>query len=82
MDTASNRDAALTFMREQHAPSPSYIRAGRDADFMEALHPEWSGTLPATLLLDADRRVTRMWVGEVDEADLERALRTLLPGGT
>ena len=82
MDTAANRDVALTFMTEQHAPSPSYIRVGRDADFIEALHPEWSGTLPATILFDSERTATRVWVGEVDQTELQRAIEAMLPGGT
>ena len=81
MDIASSRADALRFMIEQNAPSPSYIRMGRDADFIPAMHEEWSGTLPATILFDRSRRPQHVWVGEVPMDELERAIRRMLTEG-
>lgn len=80
----TRRAEALSFLREQGAPEPSYFKTGGDDAFIEALHPEWSGALPATLLLDRERRVVHFWPEPVDEAALrgpiEAHLRTARPG--
>lgn len=81
MDIAASRDDALRFMAEQHAPAPSHIRVGRDADFIPVMHGEWSGTLPATILFDESRRPQHIWVGEVPMDELERAVRQMLSEG-
>lgn len=81
MDISSSRADALRFMVEQHAPSPSYIRIGRDADFIPAMHDEWTGTLPATILFDRSRTPQHVWVGEVPLDELERAVQRMLSEG-
>ncbi|MEM6954878.1 MAG: TlpA disulfide reductase family protein [Myxococcota bacterium] len=78
MDIASARPAALSFLQELGAPSPAYVRSGRDADFIPAVHADWSGTLPATLLLDAERRPLGFWTGEAPLAELEAAIQRAL----
>lgn len=81
MDISSSRADALRFMKEQHAPSPSYIRIGRDADFIPAMHDDWSGTLPATILFDRARTPQHVWIGEVPMDELERAVQRMLSEG-
>lgn len=81
MDISGSRADALRFMMEQHAPSPSYIRIGRDADFIPAMHDDWSGTLPATILFDGARTPQHVWVGEVPMDELERAVQQMLSEG-
>ncbi len=77
-DAPSQRDAAHAFLAEHGAPMPSYFKTGSDDAFIEALHAEWSGALPATLLLDRARRVVHFWPGPVDEASLRDPIETLL----
>ncbi|MBX3269880.1 MAG: TlpA family protein disulfide reductase [Sandaracinaceae bacterium] len=79
-DAPSNRGAARAFLREQGAPWPSWFKVGSDDPFIRALHAEWSGGLPATLLLDERRRVTHFWEAPVTEDDLRAPLERLLGG--
>ncbi|MFT5353344.1 MAG: thiol-disulfide isomerase/thioredoxin [Polyangiales bacterium] len=81
MDISASRAEALRFMVEEQAPSPSYIRVGRDADFIPAMHDDWSGTLPATILFDRSRTPRHMWVGEVPTDELESAVQRMLSEG-
>jgi thiol-disulfide isomerase/thioredoxin len=69
-DPPSQHDAALAFLREQGVPMPGYVKRGSDDAFIEALHPEWSGSLPATMLFDAERRPRELWERTVDRAAL------------
>jgi len=77
-DPRSQRAAALSFLREQGAPLPSYIKVGSDDAFIHALHPEWSGSLPATMLFDDRRRPRALWEERVDRLTLSGPIERLL----
>ena len=80
-DPPSQREEALTFLRAQHAPLPSWMKRGSDDAFIEALHPAWTGALPATLLLDRERRVRRFIEGPVTGEMLAAAIDEMLSEG-
>jgi thiol-disulfide isomerase/thioredoxin len=77
-DAPSNRDAARALLEERGASLPSFFKRGPDDAFIRALHPEWTGALPATLLFDRERRVRRFWSEPVDEAALRGPIEELL----
>lgn len=78
-DAPANRDAALAVLRERGAPLPSWFKRGSDDAFVRAVHPDWTGALPVTLLYDRERRVRRVWFDPVDEAALRGPIESLLP---
>jgi thiol-disulfide isomerase/thioredoxin len=77
-DPLSRGGAALVFLRSQGAPFPSYIKTGSDDRFIRTLHQDWSGSLPATLLLDRERRVKQFWERPVDLELLRPAIENAL----
>jgi hypothetical protein len=56
---------------------PTYARVGNDDAFITALHPAWTGALPATLLLDENRRTRNFWERPIVPAELEGPLNDL-----
>lgn len=81
-DAPRNRDSALSFLRERGAPLPSWFKRGPDDPFVRAVHPEWTGALPATFLYDQERRVRHFWPEPVDEAALRGPIEALLGQGS
>ena len=77
-DAPSNRDGAATFLRGAGASLPSYFKRGSDDAFVRAVHPEWSGALPVTVLFDRERHARHLWNGPVDAATLREPIETLL----
>ncbi len=77
-DPPAQRGAALVFLKSQGAPFPSYLKTGSEDRFIRALHPEWSGSLPATLLLDEEREVKHFWEQPVDLDRLRPAIESAL----
>ncbi len=76
------------FLAEQGWRDTAWIKTEDDMTFINGLHPEWSGALPATLVLDRDGRVRAFWEGQADRARFESAITEALaesgahPGGT
>jgi thiol-disulfide isomerase/thioredoxin len=77
-DPPPQRGAALVFLRGQGAPFPSYLKTGSDDRFIRTLHQDWTGSLPATLLLDRERRVKHFWERPVDIEMLRPAIENAL----
>ncbi len=77
-DLQADRDGALAFLIEQGVPMPGYVKTGSDPDFIEAFDPRWSGTLPATVLFDAEREPRYFWEGVLGAEELRAAINTLL----
>lgn len=77
-DAPSQRGAALAALRARGVTSPGWFKEGPDDAFVRALHPDWSGDLPVTLLLDAERRPRGFWPEPVDEHTLRTPLEALL----
>ncbi len=61
-DFLSERQSAFDFLESMDVRFPTYIKAGKDMDFIDALQPDWSGALPATFLF-LDGEVVDWWQG-------------------
>lgn len=66
--------AVRRFLATQAVNETTYIKTGDDNAFINGLHREWSGALPATLVFDADGRLTEFWEGAADENRFEHAV--------
>ena len=55
---------ARKFLTEQGVDFATFIRTGKDEDFVNGLHDAWSGALPATFVYDGSGRLVRFWEGK------------------
>ena len=64
--------AARSFLAKHGVDFVSYLKTGDDMAFIDALSPQWTGALPATVVYDG--RGNRRWFheGKADYATLER----------
>ena len=70
--------ATRRFLAANGARDTSYIKDEPDMEFINGVHPAWSGALPATLLYDAHGRLLEFWEGGADSARFERAVTNAL----
>lgn len=79
MDEPGDVEKAESFLKDQGAEFPSYIRGFADfEDFVNAIDPSWSGALPATFVFDRSGSLQFSRVGEITKQDLEKAVGPLL----
>lgn len=55
---------ARKFLTDQGVDFATFIRTGKDEDFVNGLHDGWSGALPATFVYDGSGRLVRFWEGK------------------
>ncbi|MFN2426950.1 MAG: TlpA family protein disulfide reductase [Candidatus Binatia bacterium] len=77
-DFASESAAASEFLATQGVDFASYLKSGKDEEFINAFDPKWSGALPATFVYDAKGERRHSVLGPVTFDSLERVVAPLL----
>ncbi len=72
-DFPSESERALEFLATARVDFPTYIKKGKDMEFIDALHREWSGALPATFLY-ADGQLVDWWEGSASYQEFAAAV--------
>jgi thiol-disulfide isomerase/thioredoxin len=78
-DDEKTKKQALSFLRKQKAPFPAYIKAsGDDEQFINAVHPKWSGAVPATFVYDKVGNLVKMRTEETRFGELKEMIDHVL----
>jgi len=77
-DFESEADAAKEFLASQGVDFASYLKSGKDEEFINAFDPAWSGALPATFVYDAKGQRKHSFLGPITYQSLETAVAPLL----
>jgi thiol-disulfide isomerase/thioredoxin len=81
-DFDSEMAAVQEFLAEQGVDFPTYIKAGKDMEFIDGLERRWSGALPATFLYDGGGTLRYFWENKASYETLEqRVLEVMNAGG-
>jgi thiol-disulfide isomerase/thioredoxin len=77
-DLKEDQPAALKFLAKQGVTFPTYVKAEPDQKFIEGLHAEWSGSIPATLIYDHRGELVSFWEGEGSKSEFRAAVKRAL----
>lgn len=77
-DFSSDTDAAVEFLSSQGVDFPSYLKSGKDQEFIDGFDPNWSGALPATFVYDANGERVHSFLGPITYESLEHVVAPLL----
>ena len=69
---------ARAFLASHGVDFETYIKTGRDMEFINTLNPDWSGALPATFVFDGEGRRRDFWEGKASYAEMERRVLPVL----
>lgn len=78
-DEPEDQRAAEEFLSKAGVGGDAYLkRSISDEKFIESVYEKWSGALPAIFLYDRKGRLARAFIGETEQAALEKAVAALL----
>lgn len=67
------------FLKEMRAPMPAYLLNTLEQDVaIQFIDPQWSGSLPATFLYDAQGKVVFKHMGRIKPDALRAAIKTVI----
>ena len=69
------------FLRHHQITFPTFIKEGKDTVFIETLHPQWTGTIPATFIYDSTGSLRDFWEGEATYEIFEKRLLAVMKPG-
>jgi len=69
-DFDDSRDDALKFLADHGVDFTTYLKTGRDEDFIDGLVKKWSGVLPATMVYDGTGHLRHFREGKVTYKEL------------
>ena len=78
MDFDSDRPQIDEFLSEQGVNFPTYIRAGKDDEFIQGIHADWSGVLPMTLIYDSAKNLVHFLPKALSFEELEDLISSVL----
>jgi len=71
-------DGPQKFLSEQGVDFETYIKTGKDEEFINSLSTDWSGALPATFVYDAQGRLVRFWEGKASYPIMKKRVQEAL----
>ncbi len=75
LDRAEKVDDALTFLKQVHSPVNNYLCTEEDKyKLIEAVNPDWDGSLPFTMILEPYGEVYASWHGAIDPLEVKRKI--------
>ena len=78
VDFPEDAGETAKFLTSQGVDFPTFRRIGKDEAFIDGLERQWSGSIPATFLYDAQGKLVRFWEGKASYPVIKkRALAAL-----
>jgi len=77
-DEEDNMPGVVSFLRGQNVPWQSYLKTGRDNDFIPRFSENWSGGLPATFIYNNNKDLVDFWEGASNYEELKSKVDALL----
>jgi len=77
-DFEGEEDGARRFLSEHGVDFDTYIKTGKDEEFVNGLSADWSGALPATFVYDAQGRLVRFWEGKASYPIMKKRVQEAL----
>jgi thiol-disulfide isomerase/thioredoxin len=73
-DFPEDRERAIEFLKEQNVDWETYLKAGKDEPFINALSSDWGGALPFTKIYSKSGKITAFWENKASYETFEKAI--------
>jgi thiol-disulfide isomerase/thioredoxin len=72
-------DGVKKFLNKQNISGVSFMKNEKDQPFINGIHPEWSGSLPFTILFGKNSgTIVNFWEGQEPESKFRQAIHLAL----
>lgn len=80
IDEAEEMDIATNYLQEEGIDFPSFFKGDQPLKFVAKIFPQWSGAVPASLILGPDLKILDSWEGDSTFEELDQRVREHLKG--
>ncbi len=72
IDDPGDLQTAEAFLKAQHVDFPTFYKGKQPLKFITEIYPQWSGSVPTTLLIGADQQIKDAWEGDTTLEEFEK----------
>lgn len=80
VDEPDDLPSAEKFLKENHVDFQTFYKGHQSLKFVSKFFPNWSGAVPATVLLGKDGQIVEAWEGETSYEEFEAKIKPHLKG--
>jgi thiol-disulfide isomerase/thioredoxin len=80
IDDEEEVDLANDYLRDNKIGFPTFFKGDQSLKFVSRIFPNWSGAVPASLLLGPDLKILDAWEGDSSYEELEQRVSKHLKG--
>ena len=80
IDDTEDLEDTETFLKAHHVDFPSFFKGDQSLKFVQEIYPQWSGAVPATLILGPDLKILDSWAGDTSLEEFEMRIKRQLKG--
>jgi len=73
-DSLEKKPEVLKILIKHRVDFPTYSKADKGYEELDAIYPNWNGALPANLILDEKGEVLEAWFGETTKTQFENVI--------
>lgn len=77
-DMPEDRKEVEEFLARQGVDFKTYLKSEADQKFIDTLHSDWSGALPASFIYDAQGQLVNFWTGDASFEEFEEQILYVL----
>ena len=77
-DFPEQEKQARRFLANHGVDFQTYMKTDKDQQFINALHPDWSGALPGTFIYDDSGELLRYWEGRAEYSRFKQAVQNVV----
>lgn len=80
IDDVQDRQAAEEFLRAQGVDFTSFYKGKQTLKLVTDIYPNWTGSVPTTLLIGSDLKIVDAWEGDASFEEFEARIKRQLKG--
>lgn len=80
VDEPGDLAAAGAFLKSQNVDFLTFYKGTQSLKFVSEIYPNWTGAVPATVLMGPENQILDAWEGDTTQAEFEKRIQAHLKG--
>ncbi len=80
IDDAEEVEAAAAYLRDNNMDFTTFYKGAQSLKFVSAIFPQWSGAIPASVLMNGELKILDAWEGDSSLEELQQRVQKQLRG--
>jgi len=80
IDDPDEVDIAINYLKDNALDFTTFYKGGQSLKFVSHIYPQWTGAVPATLLMNSDLKILDAWEGDSSLEELKQRVQKQLRG--